>query len=121
MWLAMRREVFVFGSNLAGKHGKGAALAALRLWGAEYGNGRGLQGNSYALPTKDRNLMPLPIYDIEKNIVEFLAHAREHPKNLYLLTPVGTGLAGYSKREISGILRTYEIPENVVLTKEWIE
>lgn len=45
----------------------------------------------------------------------------EHPKNLYLLTPVGTGLAGYSKREISGILRTYEIPENVVLTKEWIE
>lgn len=63
----MREVVFVFGSNLAGRHGKGAALEAAQHWGAQYGVGEGRTGNAYALPTKDANLRTLPLLEIEQS------------------------------------------------------
>lgn len=84
--------IFVFGSNLAGRHGKGAASFAMERYGAIYGQGVGLQGQSYAIPTKDGNLKPLPLGEIEKYVIRFLDFAREHPELDFQLTAIGTGL-----------------------------
>jgi hypothetical protein len=67
------KPVFVFGSNVAGRHGKGAALYALQHHGASYGQGVGPQGNSYAIPTKDENIRTLPLDRIKPFVDEFLA------------------------------------------------
>ena len=88
--------IFVFGSNLAGRHGKGAALYAVKHHGAIYGQGVGLQGNSYAIPTKDADLAPLPLDTIDRHIVDFVFFARVNPNMIFALTPIGTGLAGHS-------------------------
>lgn len=111
--------VFVFGSNLAGRHGKGAALHAKRHWGAVQGVGEGRTGNAYALPTKDAGLRVLSPDLIESHIADFLAHAAECHDQLFLLTPVGCGLAGYSRSQIMAILRRIGLPSNVVLTASW--
>ncbi len=112
-------NIFVFGSNLAGRHAAGAALYAARHHGAIYGQGVGLQGSSYALPTKDENIKTLDLDRIDEYILEFISHATAFPDNTYLLTPVGTGLAGYSRAEIMELIMKYEVPKNVVFTKEW--
>lgn len=93
--------VFVFGSNLRGKHGKGAALDAVNQWGAIRGRGIGRQGRAYAIPTKDEQLEPLPLGAIAKHVAVFLAYAREHPENLFHVSAIGTGLAGYSPADIA--------------------
>lgn len=98
---AVPGEVFVFGSNLAGRHGKGAALDAVRQWGAVRGRGIGLQGRAYAIPTKDAKLVPLPLIEIAKHVRVFLAFARENPFTLFRVTAVGTGLAGYTAEDIA--------------------
>lgn len=116
----MRREIFVFGSNLAGRHGAGAALFAAQFRGAEEGVGEGLTGDSYALPTKDYHIRTMALPTIKRHIATFLGHAAMHPENLYLLTPIGCGLAGYTRPQISSILNDLEMPDNVVLTREWI-
>lgn len=117
----MNRTIFVFGSNRAGRHGKGAAKFAKDHYGAIYGQGEGLQGNAYALPTKDENLRCLSLEEIDRHIGEFIGFAHMNPDLLFLLTPVGTGLAGHSKIDILRLIKTYAIPRNVVLTKEWIQ
>lgn len=99
-----RNVIFVFGSNLAGRHGKGAALEAVRHWGAEYGVGEGRTGNAYALPTKDVNLKTLPLPDIQQAFIRFWKYALRHPEDQFLLTPFGTGLAGYHVSEIRAIM-----------------
>ena len=71
---SLENEVFVFGSNLAGRHGKGAALHARQQHGAIYGQGVGLQGSSYAIPTKDSLLRTLPLSEINKYVYDFLIH-----------------------------------------------
>ena len=101
-------EIFVFGSNLAGRHGAGAALAALKDHGAIYGRGEGLQGQSYAIPTKDRTPWPskpktLPLYVIAEYITEFLQFSQLHLELTFNLTRIGCGLAGLPLL-ISGIL-----------------
>jgi len=68
------KPVFVFGSNLAGRHGKGAALYALQNEGAVYGQGVGRQGNSYAIPTKDENLTVMTLDDIDNHVYAFLVY-----------------------------------------------
>tara|TARA_R110000744_G_C19152865_1_gene539590 strand:- start:390 stop:743 length:354 start_codon:yes stop_codon:yes gene_type:complete len=113
-------EVFVFGSNLAGRHGKGAAKDALENHGAIYGQGEGLQGNSYAIPTKDENLKPIALQGIDMHIHFFLRFAKMNPEKRFLLTPIGCGLAGNSKREIWAILQDYGVPSNVYLTSTWV-
>lgn len=113
-------NVFVFGSNLAGRHGKGAALFAKQHYGAEYGIGQGRTGNAYAIPTKGYQLNILSLERIQNFIREFIAYAENNPDDIFLLTPIGTGLAGYDKTEIFGIIRNCSpLPSNVVFTKEW--
>ncbi|QIG69420.1 hypothetical protein EVB79_050 [Rhizobium phage RHph_N3_13] len=116
--LRMNR-IFVFGSNLAGRHGKGAALHALKYYGAELGNGHGLQGNSYAIPTKDYYLRPLSVEYIKGFCEQFVEYARAHPHLEFDLTPVGCGLAGYTREEIRPFFK--DAPSNVYFTKEWDE
>lgn len=111
---------FVFGSNLAGRHGKGAALHAVRYWGAEYGNGEGFQGNSYAIPTKDANLVTLPLEQIDVHVERFVIYAKHHPHRLFLVTPIGCGLAGYKRTQIMPLFQKTDLPLNVVFTKDWV-
>lgn len=107
-------QIFVFGSNLAGRHGRGAALTARTRFGAEYGVGIGPTGRCYAIPTKDARLNVLPLNVIEQYILRFVEYAEQHPELEFLLTPVGTGLAGYSVDQLESILP--ELPDNVIRT-----
>lgn len=116
----MRREIFVFGSNLAGRHGKGAALFAAQKYGAQRGVGEGLTGDAYALPTKGERLECLPFEAIDAAICRFLRVAREMPDARFLLTPVGTGLAGHKKADVWAVLKREGMPENVALTSSWV-
>lgn len=109
-------EVFVFGSNEQGRHGKGAARDALKF-GAVYGNGRGLQGQTYALPTKSTPYKPLPLPEIAANIRELYACALAHPHLTFLVTPVGCGLAGYAVWEIAELFTNP--PDNLVFLNDW--
>lgn len=105
--------IFVFGSNEAGRHGKGAALYARRHLGAVYGQGEGLQGTSYAIPTKDAHLRTLPLDCIGPYVLRFLAFARTHPELAFHLTPIGCGLAGYTPRQIAPMFT--DCPPNISL------
>lgn len=112
--------IFVFGSNLAGRHGKGAAKYALENHGAVYGKGEGLHGNSYALPTKDEQLKPLPMQRVDWSVRNFIETAIDNPDLDFALTPVGCGLAGNQKKDIWAMLRHYGLPRNVYLTSTWV-
>lgn len=112
--------IFVFGSNLAGRHGKGAAKHAALHFGAKNGVGEGVTGLSYAIPTKGKNLERLPFEDIDAAICRFINHAKETPKAIYHLTPIGTGLAGHSKRDVWAVLKREGLPPNVLLTSTWV-
>ena len=105
--------VFVFGSNLAGRHGKGAALWARQHRGAIYGQGVGRQGNAYAIPTKDRQLRVLPLHVIQAHVADFLDYARQWPDITFELTPIGCGLAGYRPDQIAPMFSS--APANVTL------
>jgi hypothetical protein len=94
-------EIFVFGSNMAGMHGAGAALSAVKKFGAINGRGEGLYGNSYALPTKNRNIVTLPIKDIAPKVARLIRVAQRNPKLIFLVTEVGCGLAGYYPKDIA--------------------
>jgi hypothetical protein len=109
--------IFVFGSNLAGKHGKGAALCALRERGAIYGQGVGRQGQSYAIPTKDENLSTLPLIRIQVYVHQFKRYARENPELTFQVTRIGCGLAGYKDEDISPFF--VDAPENCKLPEGW--
>lgn len=110
-------RVFVFGSNLAGRHGKGAAQEALRKHGAIMGQGVGLQGQSYALPTKDEYLRPLPLSEIGQYVSEFLDVARARRDTVFTVTRVGCGLAGYTDDDIAPMFA--DAPENCILPSGW--
>lgn len=109
--------IFVFGSNLAGRHGRGAANFALKNHGAIYGQGWGLQGNSFAIPTKDANIRTLPLGYIRSYVEQFKEFAREHPELTFQLTPIGCGLAGYKYEEIGPMFKNS--PPNVVIPVEF--
>lgn len=114
---ALNAPIFVFGSNLAGRHGAGAALFARTRCGARYGQGEGRQGRSYAIPTKDERLRTLPLTVIAEAVGRFLTHAAATPGETYQLTPIGCGLAGYSRADIEPIFAA--APGNVVPPPEW--
>lgn len=103
-------EIFVFGSNLAGAHGGGAARAALNHFGAIWGQGVGLQGQSYAIPTMhggpDR---------IQPYVDEFIIFAEEHPEMDFLVTPIGCGIAGFTPADIAPLFARAKDLENVWL------
>jgi hypothetical protein len=110
-------SIFVFGSNTAGRHGKGAALHARTHCGAVYGQGEGLQGQSYAIPTKDDRLNVLPLPVIRKYVETFLAFARAHPDLEFQVTRIGCGLAGYQESQIAPLFR--HAPPNCELPDGW--
>lgn len=110
-------QIFVFGSNEAGKHGAGAALLARKKFGAQYGVARGLQGFSYAIPTKDHLLKPLKLSTIKVYVDIFLLEAVDkYPDLDFLVTPIGTGLAGHSLEDIDKMFPENEkLPNNITL------
>lgn len=112
------RPIFVFGSNLAGRHGKGAALWAKLNRGAVYGQGVGLQGDSWAIPTKDHHLKTLPLSEIAGYVASFLAQAEVlYPDRRFEVTKIGCGLAGYTPRDIAPMFAS--APPNCDLPKEF--
>lgn len=112
-------EIFVFGSNLAGRHGKGAAKVAKDNFGAEYGIGCGFTGNTYALPTKDIILKTLSLEEIKEYIRLFQIHASAYPNTSFIVTKIGCGLAGYKDHEIAPLFKGS--PSNCKFHLDWKE
>lgn len=112
-------EIFVFGSNLAGRHGKGAAADALHYYGAEYGVGQGRTGNSYAIPTKDESIRTLSLQSIRYYVDHFIEYAKAHPELIFNVTRVGCGLAGYTDSDIAPMFAG--APNNCRLPESWIK
>lgn len=104
-------EVFVFGSNLEGHHVGGAAKQAHEQFGAIWGIGVGMQGQSYAIPT----MAPLTLIEIEVYIKQFIDWASVTPEYTYYVTPIGTGIAGYTQEEMGEIWSKYSLPSNIIL------
>ena len=109
-------QVFVFGSNTAGRHGAGAAYQAMTQFGAVYGVGKGPTGQCYAIPTKNDHLIRMCLGQIKYYFDQFVEYAKEHPELEFLLTPIGTGLAGYTFEDLESILPV-DMPTNI--TKCW--
>ncbi|MEO6986969.1 MAG: hypothetical protein ABI155_16705 [Paralcaligenes sp.] len=108
----------MFGSNLSGIHGGGAARAALNLYSAKWGQAEGRQGRSYAIPTVKVEIAgPLSITDIQVSINAFLAYANAHPNEQFLVTRVGCGLAGYLDEQIAPLFS--QAPANCSLPSNW--
>lgn len=110
-------KIFCFGSNLAGRHGAGAALWARKHRGAIYGQGVGLQGQSYAIPTKDENIKTLPLERIKLYVEDFLNFARENPLLVFEVCRIGCGLAGYKPEDIAPMFIGH--PDNVILNEDF--
>ena len=112
-------KIFVFGSNLAGFHGRGAAAAARIIYGARNGVGFGRTGNAYAIPTKDEKLRRLPIRQIRKFVEAFIRYAKDNPELNFFVTEIGCGLARYEPRDIAPLF--FGAPPNCQLPKKFIE
>jgi hypothetical protein len=111
-------EIFVFGSNESGRHGKGAAKLA-RQWGAKNGIGEGLSGNTYGIPTKDKNIRTLSKKRIQEYVQTFIRFAEEKRELVFLVTEVGCGLAGYKAQDIAPMFRECESIENIHLPQSF--
>lgn len=109
-------EIFVFGSNLAGMHGGGAAYIALKKFGAKLGQGVGLQGQSYGIPTMQGGVETIAPY-----VDEFIAFAREHPELRFLVTRIGCGIAGFDADEIAPLFREAVNVTNICLPRDFWE
>jgi len=107
-------EIFVFGSNLKGMHGGGAAYIAYRKFGAIMGQGVGLQGQSYGIPTMQGGVETIRPY-----VDEFIAFAKEHPELTFLVTRIGCGIAGFTDDEIAPLFEGAHDVENIVLPPNW--
>lgn len=107
-------EVFVFGSNLPGLHVGGAANVAHNKWGAVWGQGVGLQGQTYAIPT-----MQGDIETVEPYVNDFIEFAKKHQELIFLVTPIGCGIAGFTPKEIAPLFREATSLENVYLPRSF--
>lgn len=108
-------EIFVFGSNLSGRHGKGAAKTALGF-GAKWGQGWGKQGRSYGIPTKDVSVYKtLTIPQIAHYVGEFIEYAKDTPELTFLVTEIGCGLAGLKPKQIAPLFKDAIEVENIHL------
>ncbi len=113
-------EIFVFGSNESGRHGKGAAKTALG-WGAKWGQARGLQGKTYGVPTKDHSVrVVLPVSKIQIYVNEFIEFAKERQDLTFLVTEIGCGLAGYKPKDIAPLFQEAKDIENIYLPERFI-
>lgn len=109
-------EIFVFGSNLAGAHGGGAARVAMNKFGAVWGQGVGLQGQSYAIPTMHGGVPRIQPY-----VDEFVIFAEEHPEMNFLVTPIGCGIAGFTPEEIAPLFHRATNLTNVWLPESFLK
>ena len=109
-------EIFVFGSNLAGAHGGGAARLAYNRFGAIWGQGVGLQGQSYAIPTMQGGVETIKPY-----VDEFIEFARQHPEYKFFVTQIGCGIAGFMVEEIAPLFADAIEVENVILPQTFVE
>jgi hypothetical protein len=117
------RQIFVFGSNRQGRHGKGAALEARLKHGAVYGQAEGLQGNSYAIVTKDLRAWyndgrAVTLEEINESVGRFLDFACLHPDWQFNVSPIGCGLAGFTPEQIGPLF--IGAPSNVKLPKTFL-
>ena len=109
-------EVFVFGSNLQGMHGGGAAAVAMRNVGAVWGKGVGHYGQTYAIPTMQGGIETIRPY-----VDDFIAYARNHPELTFLVTRIGCGIAGFKDEEVAPLfVGSLDLP-NVHLPKSFFE
>ncbi|HDR9105386.1 TPA: DUF4326 domain-containing protein [Burkholderia vietnamiensis] len=128
--MEMEKQVFVFGSNLAGRHGKGAAAVASEQFGAQTGVGAGRQGRSYGIPTKDGRPLPgnprpslsdpkqtLSLETIKSFIAEFIGYAKAHPDERFFVTRIGCGLAGYEDKDVAPLFAA--APLNCSFPEDW--
>lgn len=111
-------EIFVFGSNMAGIHGKGSALEARKKYGAKSGVGVGRTGNAYAIPTKNSRFEVLSLDLIKYYVLAFLVYARLHPELTFKCVAIGCGLAGYTPAQIASFF--LNSPPNVILPTEFL-
>lgn len=109
-------EIFVFGSNLQGMHGGGAARMAHEQFGAVWGQGTGLQGKSYAIPTMHGGTEEIAPY-----VDTFIAFAREHKELKFLVTEIGCGIASFTAREMAPLFRDALDIENIYLPQRFIQ
>jgi len=109
-------EIFVFGSNLSGMHGGGAALIAYERFGAIWGQGVGMQGQSYGIPTMQGGVETIRPY-----VDEFIRYAAQHPEYKFLVTRIGCGIAGFSDAEIAVLFRDAIGHENIILPRPFVE
>lgn len=103
-------EIFVFGSNLDGYHGGGAAYLAFKRFGAVWGQGTGLQGQSYAIPTMQGNVDTIKPY-----VDEFISFAKEHTELYFYVTRIGCGIAGFTDDDMAPLFKDAALLENVAL------
>ena len=108
-------EIFVFGSNLSGAHGGGAARLAYNRFGAIWGQGVGLQGQSYGIPTMQGGVETIKPY-----VDEFIDFAAQHPEMKFLVTLIGCGIAGFTPEEIAPLFKEAIEIENIILPKEFV-
>ena len=109
-------EIFVFGSNLQGMHGGGAARVAHEKFGAVWGEGIGLQGQSYAIPTMHGGVDAIAPY-----VNDFIAFAKEHPELKFLVTEIGCGIAGFRISKMAPLFKEALKMENIYLPERFIE
>lgn len=107
-------EIFVFGSNLSGMHGGGAARLAYQKFGAIWGQGVGLQGQSYGIPTMQGGVDTIKPY-----VDEFIEFAKTHPQLKFLVTETGCGIAGFSVEEIAPLFEQAIEAENIYLPERF--
>ena len=109
-------EVFVFGSNLGGFHGGGAARTAYNKFGAIWGQGVGMQGQSYAIPTMQGGVETIAPY-----VDEFIEYAKNHPEKRFLVTEIGCGIAGFAPEEMAPLFANAVDVENITLPQRFWE
>ena len=109
-------EVFVFGSNLGGFHGGGAARAAYNKFGAVWGQGVGMQGQSYAIPTMQGGVETVAPY-----VDEFIEYAKQHPELLFRVTRIGCGIAGFTNEEMAPLFKAACEMDNISFPNGWRE
>lgn len=108
-------EIFVFGSNLAGAHGGGAARTAYAKFGAEWGKGVGLYGHTYAIPTMHGGVDAIKPY-----VDEFIVFAKSHPEYFFYVTRIGCGIAGFMDRDIAPLFRAALDVDNICLPRSFV-
>ena len=109
-------EIFVFGSNLAGMHGGGAAATAHRCFGAVWGKGVGLYGRSYAIPTMQGGVETIKPY-----VDKFIEFAKSHQEQRFLVTKIGCGIAGFRDEQIAPLFAEAIDVKNIILPRDFVE